>query len=89
MYIEPYSDKEEKIVCSGMKAINLVIKEGSDDEIMRLLNCLDKYLDPYYGFNLSYADDIFQELHNIIDGSNSLEIKEEAQHLVESYEPLP
>ena len=40
------------IVEDGIDSIKDVLFDGEKEHILRLLNCLDKYLDPYYGYQI-------------------------------------
>lgn len=62
IYYTPY---HEEIVIKGIEAINDYLIHASDKEKRSLLFCLDKYLDPYYGYPLPFLKvDILQLLAN-------------------------
>ena len=53
-----YSQKHNKIVESGSVAIKKYLSESDYGEKRSLLLCLDRYLDPYFGYNLPFFDEI-------------------------------
>ncbi|MCL2847612.1 MAG: hypothetical protein FWE13_02525 [Firmicutes bacterium] len=80
-----YSKRHENIVLSGIEAISEVLLGDDMLEKESLLFCLDKYLNPYFRYDLSYKDDIFLLVEQVIVGNNSKECKEEAIHLLATY----
>ena len=63
---------------------------GTDDDAKAsLLFCLDKYLDPYFGYNRSYTDEIVDLLETVVVSSNSMDIREDALDLLTSYAGRP
>jgi hypothetical protein len=53
-----YSQNHREIVESGSEAVKKRLTEADYDEKRSLLFCLDRYLDPYYGYNLPFFDEI-------------------------------
>ena len=47
--------------------------------------CLDKYLDPWFGYNLPYTEQIIELVQRVIVSPNSKEVKEDALHILTSY----
>lgn len=80
-----YSDHEMRIVESGVEAIRNVLEQGSTREQERLLFCLDRYLDPWFGYNLSYKSEIDRLLEEVLIRSNALKAKEAALQLLTDY----
>lgn len=80
-----YSKSEENIVEQGVTAIQEVLMGTDDDAKASLLFCLDKYLDPYYGYNLPYANDIFDLLETVVVLPNAIEIREDALELLTGF----
>lgn len=80
-----YSKSEENIVEQGVTAIQKVLMGTDDDAKASLLFCLDKYLDPYYGYNLPYANEIFDLLETVVISPNSMEIREDALELLTGF----
>jgi hypothetical protein len=54
-----YSDTQREIVQSGPEAIQNILTNGTTGEIRSLLFCLDQYLDPFYGYKMDFANEIF------------------------------
>ena len=84
-----YDESHEKIVLAGISAIKTVLEGNNSNEKEKLLFCLDKYLYPYYGYNLSYANDIFEMLEKIVIEPNTKNVKDEAIHLLETFSCPP
>ncbi len=80
-----YSKAEENIVEKGFTSIQEVLMGTDDDAKASLLFCLDKYLDPYYGYKLAYENDIFNLLETVVVSPNSMDIREDALNLLTSY----
>ena len=49
-----YSQKHNNIVESGSVAIKKYLFESDNDEKRSLFLCLDRYLDPYFRYNLPF-----------------------------------
>ena len=81
-----YSDDEKAIVRSGMPAIRSVLN-GSDTEAKkRLLFCLDWFMDPYYGQDISaIRDELELELQSVVVFDADLNVKEDAIQLLTDY----
>lgn len=80
-----YTQKHQDIVKSGIDAISEII-EGTDViEKRSLLFCLDKYLDPYYGYNLSYFDDIILLLQKQLFIEKDKDVKDDILQLLTDY----
>jgi|GEM_PF-258601 len=80
-----YSKRHEDIVQSGIEAISKVLLGHDMSEKESLLFCLDKFLDPFFGYNLFYKDDIILLVQQVIVDNNSKGCKEEAIHLLAAY----
>ena len=81
-----YTKKECNIVENGIDAIKKVLLNNSNEnDKLNILFCLDKYLDPYFKYNLPYEEEIFKILQEIIISENTLDTKEEAINLLSSY----
>lgn len=80
-----YTNEHSSIVKSGIKAINEVLNGTEIAEKRSLLFCLDKYLDPYYGYNLPYFDDIINLLQEQLFLTNTKEVKEDILQLLRDY----
>lgn len=80
-----YDKRHVDIVTSGFDAISEILSGSDLIEKESLLLCLDKYLDPWYGYNLPYAEAIFEALQYVVISPNSIYIKEDALHLLTAY----
>jgi len=80
-----YSKRHENIVRSGVDAISKVLDGSDTEEKKSLLLCLDKYLDPWFGYNLPYTEQIIELIQRVIVSPNNKEVKEDALHLLTSY----
>ena len=80
-----YTSKHSNIVKSGIESISNVLNGKDTAEKLSLLLCLDKFLDPYYGYNLPYKNEIEALLQNVIVNNNTIEVKEDALHLLTAY----
>ena len=72
-----YGSKQIKIVESGIDAIGMALYNGREEEKASILFCLDRFLDPYYGYHLPYESDIFVLLQNLLFEDNNTDIKED------------
>ena len=78
-----YSDDEENIIKSGLNAIAEVLNGTDTEKKLSLLLCLDKYLDPWFGYSLPYRDEIFTLLEQVIVSDDSLDVVDEAMNLLQ------
>lgn len=46
-----YGSEQIKIVEGGIDAIGMALYNGSEEEKASILFCLDRFLDPYYGYH--------------------------------------
>lgn len=84
-----YGSEQINIVESGIDAIAMVLYNKSEEEKASLLLCLDKYLDPYFGYNLPYESEIFVLLQNLLFENFSVDIKTDILDLlIYSKQPL-
>lgn len=77
-----YGSKQIKIVESGIDAIGMALYNGREEEKASILFCLDRFLDPYYGYHLPYESDIFVLLQNLLFEDNNTDIKEDILDLL-------
>ena len=80
-----YTKNHSSVVKSGINAISEVLNGTDIAEKRSLLFCLDKYLDPYYGYNLPYFDDIIILLQEQLFLTNIKEVKEDILQLLKDY----
>jgi len=76
-----YGKSHEEIAEKGVYAIAEGLKGNNAAEKESLLLCLDKYLDPWFGYKLPYANEIFELLEYVVINANTIPVKEEALHL--------
>ena len=50
-----------------------------------LLNCLDRYLDPSYGYELSCREDVLEALDELIRVNKNEEVQEKTRVLLEMW----
>ncbi len=77
-----YSKEQCEIVEQGVESIKEILEKGNTDDKRSLLFCLDKYLDPYYGYKLSYRKDMFLLLQKQLFTDNHIEVKEDILQLL-------
>ena len=84
-----YSSEHIEIVNSGIEAISAVLNGNDIIQKEGLLLCLDRFLDPYFGYDLPFKDEIKILLQNVIVSENPIEVKEDALQLLSDYEWPP
>ena len=80
-----YNKKHEDIVKKGIDAIEKVLKGSNVAEKESLLFCLDKYLDPWFGYDLPRKKEILELVQYVVIDSNSQGVKEGALQLLTDY----
>lgn len=84
-----YGKDTMKLIESGIDNLGMALYNGTEEEKASILFCLDRYLDPYYGYNLEYEADIIILLQKLLFENNSNDIKEDIiDLLVYSKQPL-
>ena len=83
-----YDEKHVEIVNAGIDPITSYYENSSVAEKRSLLFYLDKYLDPYYKYELPYADQIFTWLGNELEKATVVEVKEDILQLLSDYSDL-
>lgn len=85
-----YDEKDKEIVRKGIFAIQEVLMGTDSDRKRSLLLCLDWFMDPYYGQDISNIhDDLIKLLQMVIISSNEDDVAEDALNLLISYEWSP
>ncbi len=84
-----YSDNEMEIVRNGVDSIRNAFQTRDEQGKLNLLFCLDRYLDPWFGYNLPYTDDIFRLLEWVVISDNRFDVAEDALNLIMSYGTIP
>jgi len=80
-----YNKEHEAIVKAGIDSIIRVLSGGNTVEKRGLLFCLDKYLDPYFGYNLPYFEDIIFLLQKQLLIEANKDVKEGILQLLTDY----
>ena len=81
-----YSEREETVIRAGIDAIRDYFRTADDQQKRDLLFCLDKFLDPWFGYDLPYAEEIFRFLEEIVlSPGERVDIAEDALNLIGSY----
>ena len=86
MFYATYSDEEEAAIRQGIDAIRAYFSQADEQKKKNLLFCLDRFLDPWFGYDLPYASEIFRFLEEIvITAGESLAVAEDAMGLLHDY----
>lgn len=80
-----YTQKHHDIIINGVIAINDFLISKGVSEKRSLLFCLDRYLDPYFGYELPYFDDIILLLEKHLFFNHGKEIKLDIIQLLNDY----
>ena len=80
-----YTQKHRDIIITGATAINDFLNNKDVSEKRSLLFCLDMYLDPYFGYELSYFDEIILLLEKHLLFDHCKEIKQDILQLLNDY----
>jgi len=80
-----YDANHSEIVKSGINTIIEYFTKADLNKKRSLLLCLDKYLDPYFGYNLTYFDEIVVFLQQQLFSNNDLEVMEDIFQLITDY----
>ena len=85
MFYATYSDEEEAAIRQGIDAIRAYFSQADEQKKKNLLFCLDRFLDPWFGYDLPYASEIFRFLEEVAVSGESLDITGDALDLIYSY----
>lgn len=80
-----YTSKHSDIIEQGIEPIQTFLTEESTQEKLNLLFCMDKYLDPWFGYNLPHFDEIIFLLEQHLFLQENDEVKEEIIQLLCMY----
>jgi len=83
--VTQYDKSHCEIIESGVKSIASYYDSKSLSERRTILLCLDRYLDPYYGNELPFNNEIFDWLVIEFDKTSNITLKEDIFDLVENY----
>lgn len=84
-----YTSYHQQIATSGTDQINSFLKSQNNAEKRNILFCLDKLLDPYYGYHLPNHDEITLILEKHLFECHSKEVKEDILQLLTDYARKP
>ena len=76
------------IVESGMEEKLSFYKSNGVEEKRAILLRLDKYLAPYYNFQLDDSEKIFKWLESLLSKPSELKLKKDIFQLIQSYSEL-
>ena len=80
-----YGTLEIMTVEDGFDSINDILFSEENEHVLRLLNCLDRYLDPSYGYELSRREDVLEALNELIRVNKNEEVQEKTRVLLEKW----
>lgn len=84
-----YTSQHRQIATSGTDEIDSFLKSQNNAEKRSLLFCLDKLLDPYYGYHLPNHDEIILILEKHLCERHTREVKEDILQLLTEYARKP
>ena len=84
-FIDPYGTLEIMTVEDGFDSINDLLFSEENEHVLRLLNCLDRYLDPSYGYELSCREEVFEALEELIRVNGNEKVQEKAGRLLKMW----
>lgn len=84
-FLDPYGKLEETAVEDGFDIIEDVLFSEENEHVVRMLNCLDKYLDPNYGCELPCRKEVLDALGELLRVNNDKEIQEKAKRLLDKW----
>ena len=85
MRLVSYSKEEMNIVEGGILEIQKVMMGTDSDKKRRLLFCLDRYMDPYYGYHLPFQEELIKLLETVVVSANENDVIEDALQLLSDY----
>ncbi|WP_051290004.1 HEAT repeat domain-containing protein [Paenibacillus massiliensis] len=80
-----YTEQHMELVRQGLRAIREYWQGANTVEKRSLLFCLDRYLDPYFGYELSFKEELIQLLERELFGCNVQIVKEDILQLLSEY----
>ena len=80
-----YSEEEMNIIEDGITEIQKVLMGGDADQKRRLLFCLDRYMDPYFGYQLPFIEELSRLLETVVVSPNEEDVIEDALQLLGDY----
>ena len=83
-FLDPYGKLEILTVEDGIDSIEDVLFSEEDEHVIRLLNCLEEYLDPDSGLTVSDPEAIIEALNKLLDVNSNTAIQEKAWKILKS-----
>lgn len=83
-FLDPYGKLEIMTVEDGIDSIEDVLFSEEDEHVIRLLNCLEEYLDPDSGLTVSDQEAIIEALNKLLEGNSNTAIQEKAWKILNS-----
>lgn len=80
-----YTGQHMELVRQGLQSIYEFWQSANPEEKRSLLFCLDRYLDPYFGYELSFKEELVQLLERELFSSNVQIVKEDIIQLLAEY----
>ena len=77
-FLDPYGKLEIMTVEDGIDSIEDVLFSEEDEHVIRLLNCLEEYLDPNSGLEVSDHEEIIKALRKLLEVNSNIAIQEKA-----------
>lgn len=84
-FLDPFGKLEELTVEDGIGSIRDVLFSEEKEHVLRLLNCLERYLDPDLGKDLPCADEIPDALRELVRYDPDPAVRERAEGLLERW----
>ncbi len=83
-FLDPYGKLEIMTVEDGIDSIEDVLFSEEDAHVIRLLNCLEEYLDPNSGLAVSDYEEIIEALRKLLEVNSNIAIQEKAWKILNS-----
>ena len=83
-FFDPYGKLEIMTVEDGIDSIEDILFSEEDEHVIRLLNCLEEYLDHDSGLTASDREAISETLRKLMEASNNTTIQEKAWKILNS-----
>ena len=83
-FLDPYGKLEIMTVEDGIDSIEDVLFSEEDAHVIRLLNCLEEYLNPDRGLTFSDREAIIEALNKLLEVNSNIAIQEKAWKILNS-----
>lgn len=80
-----YTEEHMRIIKSGTEAIEEVLLGDNMEQKASLIFCLDRFLDPWFGYDLPNRSEIELLLQQVIIAENTIDMKNDALRLLIDY----